>query len=94
MRIKKLDKRMKGYGDFKYGIDFSWNWEGVRFDHARQWCWETLGASVEYDIWTELQIAGEEKNERWCWDRNQYRTMIYLKSDAERNWFVMRWGVG
>ena len=93
MRIRKLDKRMTGYGDFKYGADFSWHWQGARFDQVRQWCWETFGPSVEVDIWRELGTIDEPRNERWAWDRNQYRTMVYLKSDAERNWFVMRWGV-
>ncbi len=92
MKIRKLDRRMKGYGDFVYGVDFSWNWEGVRFDQARQWCWETFGPSTELDIWHELEPTSEN-NSRWAWDRNQYRTMIYLKSDVERNWFVMRWGL-
>lgn len=93
MRIRKLDKRMTGYGYFKYGVDFSWAWQGARFDQARRWCWETFGPSVEIDIWHELEDIKEPRNERWCWDRNQYRTMIYLKSDAERNWFVMTWGL-
>jgi len=92
MRIKKLDKRMTGYGEFKYGVDFGWNWQGARFDLVRQWCWETLGPSVEVDIWRELVTINEPRNARWAWARDQYRTIIYLKSDAERNWFIMRWG--
>lgn len=93
MKIKKLDRRMTGYGDFKYGVDFSWHWQGARFDQVREWCWKTFGPSVEVDIWHELETLNQPRNERWAWDRNQYRTMIYLKTDAERNWFVMTWGV-
>lgn len=94
MRIKKLDKRMNGYGDFKYGVDFTWNWQGPRFDLVRKWCWDSFGASVERDIWDDLNPL--ERNAKWCWDRGTYnkvnRCVIYLKSDQECNWFKLRWG--
>lgn len=96
MKIKKLDRRMNGYGDFKYGVDFTWNWQGARFDQVRQWCWETFGPSVELDIWAELETLNEPRNPKWCWDRGTYnkvsRCMIYIKGDQEMNWFKLRWG--
>ena len=94
MKIKLLDKRMNGYGKFKYGVDFTYNWKGTRFDHARTWCWENYGASVELDIWEDL--PENERNPLWAWDRGQYnksfRCMIYLATDKEANWFRLRWG--
>ena len=97
MKIKKLDKRMNGYGDFMYGVDFTYNWQGTRFDHAREWCWESFGPSCELDIWEELPTLNEPRNEKWAWDRGQYnksyRCMIYLATDKEANWFKLRWGL-
>lgn len=87
---------MNGYGDFKYGVDFTWNWQGARFDEVRLWCWETFGPSVELDIWAELETIGQPRNLKWCWDRGTYnkinRCMIYIKDDQEMNWFKLRWG--
>lgn len=98
MKIKKLDRRMNGYGHFKYGVDFTKDWQSdSRFDKVRQWCWETFGPSVEYDIWEELSSPRETRNDKWAWDRGQYnkswRCIIYLKSDQEANWLKLRWGL-
>lgn len=96
MKIKKLDRRMNGYGDFKYAADFTYNWKGTRFDHAREWCWTTFGPSVELDIWHELDRPGDGRNDKWAWDRGQYnktfRCIIYLKGDQEVTWFRLRFG--
>ena len=96
MKFKKLDRRMNGNGDFTYGVDFTYNpRSGPRFDHVRQWCWETFGPSVEYDIWENLDLPGETRNDKWAWDRGIYnktsRCIIYLKSDQEASWFKLRW---
>ena len=98
MKIKKLDRRMNGYGNFKYGVDFTKDWQSdSRFDKVREWCWATFGPSVEYDIWEELSSPRETRNDKWAWDRGQYnkswRCIIYLKSDQEANWLKLRWGL-
>lgn len=93
MIIKTLDKRMNGYGDFKYGVDF-YKSKDRPFDEVRQWCWETFGPSTELDIW---EVRDGTRNEKWAWDRGNYnksfRCIIYLKDDQEMNWFKLRWGI-
>jgi hypothetical protein len=88
---------MNGHNDFMYGVDFTYNWKGTRFDEAREWCWETFGASTELDIWEEKDGPTDVRNDKWAWDRGQYnktfRCIIYLKSDQECNWFKLRWGL-
>lgn len=98
MKFKKLDRRMNGHGDFKYGVDFAWSTGSPAFDEVRQWCWETFGASTELDIWHERDRPTDNRNPKWAWDRGQFnkswRCIIYLKDDQEANWFKLRWGLG
>lgn len=97
MKFKKLDRRMNGYGDFTYAVDFASSPMGAKFNDVRQWCWETFGPSCELDIWDVLDRPDDVRNERWAWDRGQYnktwRCIIYLATDQEANWFKLRWGV-
>ncbi len=92
MKLKKLDRRMNGYGDFKYAIDFNYKTNNIAFDDARQWCWETFGASTELDIW---ELRKDTRNPKWAWDRGQYsktyRCMIYLATDEEASFFTLKW---
>lgn len=96
MQIKKLDRRMNGYGDFNYGIDL-WSDNSTKFNEIRTWCWETFGPSCELDIWNDLDRPTDTRNEKWAWDRGQYnksfRCVVYLQSDKELNWFKLRFGV-
>jgi hypothetical protein len=97
MKFKKLDRRMNGYGDFTYGIDFtSRELAGPAFDEVRQWCWESFGPSTELDIWEVRDRPEDTRNDKWAWDRGQYnkswRCIIYLATEKEANWFKLRWG--
>ena len=84
MRRIKLDRRMNGYGDFKYSVRFAFS-EKDRFCEVREWCWEQWGASREFDIWD----AG--KNPAWCWTMDSYRIQIYFAGDGEYQWFLLKW---
>ena len=102
--VKRTDKRHLGSDRFKYYVDiypedFSKEFKLIleKFYECRQWCWETFGPSVEYDIWDELNSPRETRNDKWSWDRGQYnktwRCIIYLKSEQEANWLKLRWGI-
>lgn len=95
MRLKKLDRRMNGYGDFKYGVDFNYRANSTPFDEVRRWCWETFGASTELDIWEVRDRPTDNRNARWAWDRGQYnktyRCVIYLATDEEASFFTLKW---
>jgi len=83
MKIGKLDKRHNGYDRFKYFASFS-STNLYKFVEVRNWCWQNWGPSSELDI-TGL---GDQK---WAWIHGQYNTRIYLATDAEYQWFVLKW---
>ena len=88
MKLIKLDGRMNGHRHFKYGIDFSYDKPDK---YAKVWYWmiEQHGPSIDLDIW--IKYAEVRKNPKWSWDRSQHRTVIYLLSDEESNWFSLKW---
>lgn len=94
MKLKKLDRRMNGYGDFKYGVDL-WTVDSKEFMEVRQWCWETFGPSCELDIWEYLDRPGDSRNPSWAWDRGTYnknfRCIVYLATDVEASHFTLKW---
>jgi hypothetical protein len=81
---KKLDRRMKGYGEFKYTAQFTLR-EKDQFCDMREWCWNQWGASCEFDFWSNT------KNPTWCWISDQYRIQLYFSSDKEYQWFLLKW---
>ena len=85
MKLKKLDRRMKGFGDFKYSSKFRRRFDGDRFIEARNWCWETWGPSCELEFWD----AG--KNPAWTWVFTEFEMKIYLTGDKEASWFTLKW---
>ena len=93
MKIKKLDKRMPGYGDFTHCADFSERGNRKQFAEVRRWCVEQWGESVEYDLWEDY---AEFRNPAWCWERGEYnksyRCRIFLASEKEAQWFMLKWG--
>ena len=84
MRRMKLDRRMNGYGDFKYTVRFTFS-EREKFCEIREWCWEQWGASREFNLWDAT------KNPAWCWTMDQYRIQIYFASEGEYQWFLLKW---
>lgn len=87
MEIKKLDKRMKGYGYFNRCLDFRKK-ESEKFIEIRKWCWETWGPSCEYEFWQ----SSNTKNPSWSWIIDDWRIRIYLATDKEIQWFHLKWG--
>ena len=86
MKIGKLDRRHNGHGIFRYYVRFT-SAELEKFVDVRNWCWQTWGASCELDTFYHL----ENPNQKWGWVRDSYNTKIYLGSDAEYQWFLLKW---
>jgi hypothetical protein len=94
MKMKKLDKRMTGYGLFTHVADFTYGKEDrLKFVEARNWCQEQWGNSCEIDLWESYHIL---RNPAWCWERGEfnksYRCRIFLASEKETQWFHLKWG--
>lgn len=83
MKTGKLDKRHTGHSRFKYFASFSYT-NIHKFVEVRNWCWENWGPSAELDI-QGLQ------DQKWSWIHDSYNTRIYLASDAEYQWFLLKW---
>jgi len=86
MKIKKLDRRMKGFGDFKYKITYRKKTERTKFIDARNWCWTQWDSSSEYELWDT------SVNQHWSWVIDEWETKILLASDKEAQWFTLKWG--
>jgi hypothetical protein len=85
MKLTKLDKRMKGYGEFTHYIEYS-RPQALDFIKCRNWCWSQWGPSSELDLWW-----GRVPNEKWCWIMDDWRLRIYLRTEAEAQWFLLKW---
>lgn len=92
MKFKKLDRRMTGYGVFKYAIDFPYEKDTVDFVKVRKWLQQQFGESVEWDIWDNYPDLA---NPHWAWDRGMfnktYRCRIFVAGDAEYQWLLLKW---
>lgn len=86
MKAKKLDKRNKGHGLFKYSVIFDYR-ETEKFLEVRNWCWSQWGPSSELDFYTQSSL----NSEGWAWITDEWRKNIYLKSDKEYQWFILKW---
>ena len=91
-KIKKLDRRHKGYGHFTYIVEppLSGNRTSKvqQFQAWREWCWSTFGPSMERNF---IDLNYNNVEYKWTWFTDEYDTRIYLKSDKELNWFVLTW---
>lgn len=91
--LKKLDKRHKGYGSYEYILEptMSGGTRSARvrrFQNWREWCWATLGPSMER---TFIDLDYNDVDYKWTWYTDEYSARIYLKSDKELNWFILTW---
>ena len=86
MKELKLDRRHTGYGDFKYSITFRGS-ETDKFCDIRNWCWEQWGPSVEIDN----RIKLINPNPKWSWISDEYRLRIYIATDKEFQWYILKW---
>lgn len=98
MKLHKLDRRHKGYPDWKY-FAFSTVHIPVRdrvklFCDWREWCWQTWGASKELDSFSEHDLfdGTNSSNPHWCWlNDHQGRRRIYLRNDQDASAFSLQW---
>lgn len=98
IKIKKTDKRMTGYGQFKYYVDirndrgevFGTNLE--KFYEIRQWCWETWGISREVNEYNSKEYAWlTDQNIHWSWINDAYRARLYLFDKSEATLLTLKW---
>lgn len=94
MVLKKVDRRMNGYGRFILMADYAYIKEGDRnFALARQWCTESFGPTVELEIWSKYT---DLQNPKWSWERGDFnkshRCRIYLADQQTANWFSLKFG--
>jgi hypothetical protein len=85
MKIQKLDRRHNGHKVFKYFVGFSF-YTTEKFIEVRNWCWQTWGPSCELEHANKLEICP-----KWAWLSDQYNMRIYLQTDAEYSWFLIKW---
>ena len=85
MRLRTIDRRMNGYGQFKYFVELRKEYDRSAFIAIRNWCWEQWGPSCE------LEFYEEEVNPHWAWNVTEFRTRIYIASDKEASWFMLKW---
>jgi len=84
MRHSKLDRRHTGYSNFKYAAQFIPK-EKHKFCDIREWAWTQWGPSCEMEFWDSI------RNPRWCWVVDQYKIKIFFATDAEYQWFLLKW---
>lgn len=87
MKLKKLDRRMNGFGNFTHFVDFR-KAERKQFLEIRNWCWEQWGPSAELEHWDKI----EDGNPAWAWDNREYDMRIYLAEQQQVSWYILRWG--
>ena len=87
MKHYKLDKRFKGYGNFKYSVDFNWR-EKSKYLEVRNWCWDQWGPSSEVAFLEDNQSL---VSEGWSWDTSEFKNRIYLATEKEYQWFLLKW---
>jgi hypothetical protein len=90
MKLTKIDRRMNGYGKFKFLVKFTTYGQGLEdFMAARTWCWDQWGPSCELVFYQSTQ--GIIYNPAWCWAVHEFDCKIYFTSDQEASWFILRW---
>ena len=94
MKIKKTDRRFKGFPAFKYCLDLK-RYGDKNFFQVREWCWQTFGASKEIEAlqedWRHREFESNSHNPEWCWHYDSWTKRIYFASDKEANWFTLKW---
>lgn len=103
MLIKKLDRRNKGHGYFKYYVRTTYPLKITDPDYheIRAWMWQTWGPSKELVDWLDddneqYRLTSNRKkiscqNEHWCWQNDEYYSRLYMKGDEELVLFKLRW---
>lgn len=98
--VTTLDRRHTGFSHWKYYINKPGRPLGYidskqKFMEWRAWCWDMWGASKElYEYLDDIRfptsiLACHNKN--WCWRNDKDVCRIYLRSDDELSYFLLRW---
>ena len=83
MKLKKLDKRMTGYGDFQYSVDFSYRMAARQYFECQQWCVAQWGRAPEIDIW---QSYPDLQNPAWSWERGLVTMKDWCQENCQDKW--------
>ena len=83
--LKKLDRRFAGGANFGYCLEFVHpHKDGHDFCTIREWCWQVFGPG------RELKFLNPKQKYTWAFLTDNHRTRIYLYSDAELNWYKLK----
>ena len=104
LKFTKLDKRHRGHQTFKYYVTVrekvrnfytSYKTNYIHFFGLRCLCVEIWDMSCERDLYlkAEHEKNTEILNNHWAWhmDLNNSQYRIYLKSDEEKAWLLLKW---
>ena len=104
LKFTKLDKRHRGHDEFQYYVTVQdkpihryrpGGTSYVGFFALRSLCAETWGLSCERELYLKLKHENRyiELNNHWAWhtDINNGQYRIYLRSDEERAWLLLKW---
>lgn len=95
-KAKRSDNRNACYPYFKYVIQPKKS--DNDFFTIRNWCWETFGSSKEIEAWLRdknPRYSGStttpvSHNLQWAWKYGLYSSDIYLATDKEYSFFLLR----
>ena len=105
-KIIALDRRHSWHKDFAYMIEFPKRStqsftqvsSGVlSFDRSRRWFNDTFSWSQDVDTRERMRVADnsivdtDEYNKKWSWSIKYDEYRIYVVSQAELNWFVLKY---
>lgn len=102
LKFTKLDGRHRGNDTFKYYVTVKQKIHSYRFKDSyvpffmlRCMCAELWGMSCEREMYLKAQHENKTEilNNHWAWhtDLNNGQYRIYLKSDEEKAWLLLKW---
>lgn len=90
-KVRTIDVRSKAHGLYEYQIQF---WSTKHYIEIRNWCWDTWGASCEYELLRKSYGVSEQAfNDSWCFQTEPEvpKYCIYIKDEAALMMFKLRW---
>ena len=105
IELRKTDKRFTGSDIFTRVVDIKrprsigiaigapdFRTEKIKvFQEVRDWCITTWGMSCEREHYLTLRAKGHPVNPHWCWHTEFSETKIYIATEKDANWFLLRW---
>lgn len=96
MRVTRLDRRHTGHEIWTHMVEPRGRITEVfeEFQAWREWCWETLGPSMERDyvklIPNQFGILPNPQT-AWCWYTEYNHLRLYFKDEAALSSFMLKW---